>query len=117
MKKLTIVLLAGMLMVAGCKDRKSDKMSQAEALREEARAEFLDSALQQVQQELAQTDSLLEEMKRLHDKLQGDIKTKPYSKQLEYDLTETRRLRDSLQVEFDTQCAKIKYLHRKQKQP
>ena len=108
MKKLTIVLLAGMLMVAGCKDRKSEKMSQAEALREEARAEFLDSALQQVQQELAQTDSLLEAAKKRYETLMKQMKSNPYSKQLEHELTEARCIQDSLRVQWNTQGAKIR---------
>ena len=116
MKKVIWILLAVVLMVAGCKDRKSEKMQQAQVLRDQARTEFLDSALQQAQAELAQTDSLLEAAKKRHRQLEGSIKDNPYSKQLERDLTETRRVRDSLQVAFDTQCAKIKYLHRKQKQ-
>ena len=117
MKKVIIILLAGTLMVVSCKDRKSEKMQQAQELRDQAREEFLDSALHQAELDLKRTDSLLEEMKKVHEQLQGNIKNTPYSKQLERDLTEARRIRDSLQVEFDTQCAKIKYLHRKQKQP
>ena len=91
MKKGFMILLAGTLMLSACKDRKSEKMQQAQML--------------------------LEELKKVHEQLQTNIKDNPYSKQLERDLTEARRVRDSLQVEFDTQCAKIKYLHRKQKQP
>ena len=117
MKKGFMILLAGTLMLSACKDRKSEKMQQAQMLRDQARTEFLDSALHQAQLDLAQTDSLLEELKKVHEQWQTNIKDNPYSKQLERDLTEARRVRDSLQVEFDTQCAKIKYLHRKQKQP
>ena len=40
------------------------------------------------------------------------MKQNPYSKQIERDLTEARRLKDSLQVRFDTQCEKIKYIHK-----
>jgi hypothetical protein len=86
-------------------------------LRDQARTEFLDSALQRAQQELAQTDSLLEVAKVRHQQLQQAIKKDPYSKRLERELTEARRLVDSLQVSWNTQGAKIKYLHRKQKQP
>ncbi len=117
MKKMIMILLAVALVVVGCKDRTSEKMQQAQVLRDQARTEFLDSALQRAQQELAQTDSLLEVAKVRHQQLQQAIKKDPYSKRLERELTEARRLMDSLQVSWNTQGAKIKYLHRKQKQP
>ena len=117
MKKIIMILLAVALVVVGCKDRTSEKMQQAQVLRDQARTEFLDSALQKAQQELAQTDSLLEAAKVRHQQLQQAIKKDPYSKRLERELTEARRLVDSLQVSWNTQGAKIKYLHRKQKQP
>ena len=50
-----MILLAVALVVVGCKDRTSEKMQQAQMLRDQARTEFLDSALQRAQQELAQT--------------------------------------------------------------
>ena len=117
MKKMIMILLAVALVVVGCKDRTSEKLQQAQVLRDQARTEFLDSALQKAQQELAQTDSLLEVAKVRHQRLQEAIKKDPYSKRLERELTEARRLVDSLQVSWNTQGAKIKYLHRKQKQP
>ena len=117
MKKITMILLAAALVVVGCKDRTKEKLQQAQALRDQARTEFLDSALQKAQQELAQTDSLLEAAKVRHQQLQEAIKKDPYSKRLERELTEARRIMDSLQVSWNTQGAKIKYLHKKQKQP
>ena len=84
--------------------------------RRQALTLFQDVALKQAQTDLARTDSLLEAMKLRYEQRQTRIKTSPYSKQLEGELTETRRLRDSLQVRFDTQCAKIKYIHKKQKE-
>ena len=117
MKKITMILLAAALVVVGCKDRTGEKLQQAQVLRDQARTEFLDSALQKAQQELAQTDSLLEAAKVRHQQLQEAIKKDPYSKRLERELTEARRIMDSLQVSWNTQGAKIKYLHKKQKQP
>lgn len=117
MKKITMILLAVVPVVVGCKDRTSEKLQQAQVLRDQARTEFLDSALQKAQQELAQTDSLLEAAKVRHQQLQEATKKDPYSKRLEREMTEARRIMDSLQVSWNTQGAKIKYLHKKQKQP
>ena len=117
MKKITMILLAAALVVVGCKDRTGEKLQQAQVLRDQARTEFLDSALQKAQQELAQTDSLLEAAKVRHQQLQEAIKKDPYSKRLERELTEARCIMDSLQVAWNTQGAKIKFLHKKQKQP
>lgn len=77
---------------------------------------FQEVSLKQAQEDLARTDSLLEDVKRQQDRLQAAMKQNPYSKQIEHDLTEARRLRDSLQVRFDAQCEKIKYIHKKMKE-
>ena len=77
---------------------------------------FQEVSLKQAQEDLARTDSLLEDVKRQQDRLQAAMKQNPYSKQIEHDLTEARRLRDSLQVRFDTQCEKIKYILKKMKE-
>ena len=77
---------------------------------------FQEVSLKQAQEDLARTDSLLEDVKRRQDRLQAAMKQNPYSKQIERDLTEARRLKDSLQVRFDTQCEKIKYIHKKMKE-
>lgn len=88
--------------------------------RKRALTVYQDAALRQAQANLAVTDSLLEAAKREYEEKKvvvEDAKARlcATAEQLT-DLTMTRLRRDSLQVVFDTECAKIKYIHKKQKE-
>ncbi|MBR1688072.1 MAG: hypothetical protein IJ710_06000 [Prevotella sp.] len=80
---------------------------------------YQEASLRHAQDELARTDSLLEAAKQDYSQLQALLQTGRMSdsdwQQMQPKLTQARRRRDSLQVQFDTQCAQIKYIHRKQK--
>lgn len=81
---------------------------------------YKEVSLKKTQSELARTDSLLEAAKARYSRLQQELLNGQWVKgqgamSKEHEMTETRRLVDSLQVQFDTQCAKIKYIHRKQR--
>ena len=81
---------------------------------------YKEASLKKAQAELAQTDSLLEAAKAHYSRLQQELLSGQWVKgqgvkNKEHEMTEARRLVDSLQVQFDTQCAKIKYIHRRQK--
>ena len=81
--------------------------------RKAALALFQEASLKQAQQELAQTDSLLEAAKKHHKRLMTQMKNNPYSKQMEHELTEARRIEDSLRVQWSTQGAKIRAIKMK----
>ena len=81
---------------------------QAVEERKAALALFQEASLKQAQQELAQTDSLLEAAKKRYETLMKQMKSNPYSKQLEHELTEARCIQDSLRVQWNTQGAKIR---------
>lgn len=93
---------------------------QAIDARKKALALYQDISLKQAQEDLAGTDSLLqrvgreyEAMKAAVDKAKAELKATPEALQA---LTLKRMERDSLQTRFDMQCAKIKYIHKKQKE-
>ena len=77
-------------------------------------------SLKQAQEDLEQTDRLLQVARRDYDyirqeveKRRSDLKATP--EQLRT-MTLTKMKLDSLQVRFDMQCAKIKYIHKRQKE-
>ena len=79
-----------------------------------------DISLRQAQQELALVDSALQAVnanyKYLQNKVErekADLSVTPQALDL---LTRTRIKRDSLQVQFDVLCAKIKYINKKKKE-
>lgn len=79
-----------------------------------------DISLKQAQEELALVDSALQAVNANYKYLQGkverekaDLSVTPQSLDL---LTRTRIKRDSLQVQFDVLCAKIKYINKKKKE-
>ena len=84
-----------------------------------ATKEKLDS-LKQAQEDLARTDSLLQAV--THDYNYQKTKVDKDREQLratEEELSmfnKTKQKLDSLKVRFDMQCAKIKYIHKKQKE-
>lgn len=77
-------------------------------------------SLKQAQEELALTDSALQAVilnyNYLHAKVEKDKELLRATEEELRLLTLTRIKRDSLQVCFDEQCARIKYIHKKQKE-
>lgn len=93
---------------------------QAVEARKAALKLYQDVALSQAQDDLAKTDQMLEKAKTEYaalkaqaDEARKALKATP--QQLE-EVTLKKMALDSLQVRFDVQCAKIKYIHKKQKE-
>ena len=81
---------------------------------------FQDISLKEAQEDLALTDSIMQKVgldyKYIKDKVEKDkaeLRATPDELEL---LTRTKMKYDSLKVRFDMQCAKIKYIHKKQKE-
>ena len=77
-------------------------------------------SLKEAQEDLAVTDSALQavtlDYKYIKDKVDRDkAELRATAEELET-LTRTKMKLDSLKVRFDMQCAKIKYIHKKQKE-
>lgn len=88
--------------------------------RRKALALYQNISLKEAQEDLAQTDSILQSV--THDYNYQKTKVDKDKANLcataeELDmLTRTKMKLDSLKVRFDMQCAKIKYIHKKQKE-
>lgn len=78
---------------------------------------FQMASLKQAQEDLARTDSLLQDVNQRHDALERQMKQNPYSKQVERELTQARQLRDSLQIRWSALGAKIRLIHKRQEEP
>ena len=81
---------------------------------------FQNISLKEAQEDLAVTDSALQavtlDYKYIKDKVDRDkAELRATAEKLET-LTRTKMKLDSLKVRFDMQCAKIKYIHKKQKE-
>ena len=81
---------------------------------------FQNISLKEDQEDLAVTDSALQavtlDYKYIKDKVDRDkAELRATAEELET-LTRTKMKLDSLKVRFDMQCAKIKYIHKKQKE-
>ena len=81
---------------------------------------FQNISLKEAQEDLAVTDSALQavtlDYKYIKDKVDRDkAELRATAEELET-LTSTKMKLDSLKVRFDMQCAKIKYIHKKQKE-
>lgn len=81
---------------------------------------FQDISLKEAQEDLALTDSIMQKVgldyKYIKDKVEKDkAELRATADELEL-LTRTKMKYDSLKVRFDMQCAKIKYIHKKQKE-
>lgn len=77
-------------------------------------------ALKQAQEDLEQTDRLLQVVRRDYDYIKREVEKRrsdlnATAEQLRT-MTLTKMKLDSLQVRFDMQCAKIKYIHKRQKE-
>ena len=81
---------------------------------------FQDISLKEAQEDLAHTDSIMQKVgldyKYIKEKVEKDkAELRATAEELEL-LTRTKMKYDSLKVRFDMQCAKIKYIHKKQKE-
>ena len=88
--------------------------------RKKALTLFQSISLKEAQEDLAITDSILQRVtldyKYIKDKVEKDkAELRATPEELEM-LTRTKMKLDSLKVRFDMQCAKIKYIHKKQKE-
>lgn len=77
-------------------------------------------ALKQAQEDLEQTDRLLQVARHDYDYIKREVEKRrsdlnATAEQLRT-MTLTKMKLDSLQVRFDMQCAKIKYIHKRQKE-
>lgn len=89
-------------------------------IRKQALKLYQDVELQQAQETLAMTDSVLEIVKKDYERQKIEVEKKKSELRATPEeltrLTKTRVLRDSLQTEFEMLCAKIRYIHKKQKE-
>ena len=93
---------------------------EALAARKEALKLYQQVALSQAQDNLARTDSQLEKVKAEYASMKRDAEDAKRrlcatAEQLQAVTLKKMQL-DSLQVQFDVECAKIKYIHKKQKE-
>lgn len=88
--------------------------------RKQALTLYQEASLKMAQQDLAQTDSLIaivnEEYNQLKAKFDQDRTELKATLEETQQLNLTKARLDSLKVRFDMQCAKIKYIHKKQKE-
>lgn len=96
------------------------KFPKAIAERKEALKLYQEASLRIAQKQLAYVDSALEAEKHIFRTMEKSVaahKEKGIATAEELTaLTRKRMLRDSLQTQFDVLCAKIKYIHKRQKQ-
>lgn len=96
------------------------KFPKAIAERKEALKLYQEASLRIAQKQLAYVDSALEAEKNIFRTMEKSVaahKEKGIATAEELTaLTRKRMLRDSLQTQFDVLCAKIKYIHKRQKQ-
>ena len=96
------------------------KFPKAIAERKEALKLYQEASLRIAQKQLAYVDSALEAEKHIFQTMEKSVaahKEKGIATAEELTaLTRKRMLRDSLQTQFDVLCAKIKYIHKRQKQ-
>lgn len=115
MKKTSLFIIAtAALMLTACgNSRRAEIEARKAALKQKQ-----DSALTASQERLAQVDSLLEQVKAEHDRQHEWVMS--HSTQLNDQSLEVLRLnqlrahRDSLQAEWETLGAKIKYIRKRQ---
>lgn len=83
----------------------------------EQKAQRIDSMIKAAEREISTLDAELQQTCRRYDSLSAIVETHRQALKLtEKELNEQAALRlhrDSLQVKFDTQCARIRFLHRK----
>lgn len=77
-------------------------------------------SLKKAQEDLEETDRQLQEFNATYEMVRETVEKKKAALQATAEelqtLTLMRIKRDSLQARFDMQCAKIKYIHKRQKE-
>ena len=115
MKKILLILLVAVL--TGCPSNTTRKEIET---RREALKQKQETELKKSQEELAIVDSTLEAVKREYEVMKVEVEKHKQQLCATADeltlLTKTRVRRDSLQTRFDVLCAKIRYIHKKQKE-
>jgi len=88
--------------------------------RRQALTLYQEASLKEAQASLALTDSALQATSREYEQMKREVESHKAANNATADeltrLTRLRMHRDSLQVKFDVECAKIKYIHKRQKQ-
>ena len=83
----------------------------------EQKAQRIDSMIKAAEREIPVLDAELQQARHHYDSLSAKVETHRQALKLtEQELNEQAALRlhrDSLQVKFDTQCARVRFLHRK----
>lgn len=96
------------------------KFPKAIAERKEALKLYQEASLRIAQKQLAYVDSALEAEKHIFLTMEKSVAAHKEAGIATAEeltaLTRKRMLRDSLQTQFDVLCAKIKYIHKRQKQ-
>lgn len=100
MKHLVTGWLLAVALLTACSDSSERRRQQTDEYRHAARLRFYQQELRKAQDQLAVTDSLLRLAESDKDTLN----------------VQKRIRRDSLKLEADVQGAKIRYIHRKQKE-
>ena len=89
-------------------------------VRRKALALYQNISLKKAQEELEETDRQLQEVNATYEMIRETVERRKAALQATADdlqtLTLMRIKRDSLQTRFDVQCAKIKYIHKRQKE-
>lgn len=119
----TLLLLIASTMLTACSSnlkRGNEVLRQEIEERRGALADHQQASLEDAQAELVITDSLLEESRRQYDEMYTWVME--HSEELTEQSAEVSRLaylrtrRDSLKIQFDVLCEKIKYIRKKQKE-
>lgn len=115
MKNFVIAILAATTIIGCSNDGK--KMVER---RKESRAEFLDSLLTEAQRKLQKTDSALQVEEAIYNDMAQAAKKHrneltATKEELEA-VNKKRVLVDSLKTQFEIDCNRVKYIHKKQKQ-
>jgi len=110
----TALLAAAMLTACGGDPKKMVERRKA------SRAEFLDSLLKEAQAKLQKTDSTLQAETAAYDEMKKAVeqhrKALTATKE-ELEALNRKRVRvDSLKTQFEVDCGRIKYIHKKQKE-
>ena len=115
MKKMLYIVLAAVLMGCGGNATRKEIETRREALKHKQGTE-----LKKSQEELAVVDSTLQAVKYEYEQLKQKVEKDKQELRATAEeltlLTKTRVRRDSLQTRFDVLCAKIRYIHKKQKE-
>lgn len=114
--KIVATMLLATAILAGCGDNPKKMVERRKA----SRAEFLDSLLNEAQKKLQITDSALQAEQALYDDMSKAVeqhrKDLTATKEELEALNRKRVLVDSLKTQFDVDCGRVKFIHKKQKE-